>query len=163
MDCYSVSPHSFFFVFYDFFQNYLCRFYFLILSWLRIIITICGESIVAFLTNYCGLLQCFLHIVFFMFFSKTIFVDFIFLILSWLRITITSKTKSCEESIVAFLTKHCGLLIIVFPNMVFFSFFVMIFSKIIFVDFIILILSWLEFSFIIFSLKHCGLIQYFST
>ena len=64
-------------------QNYICRFYFLILSWLRIIITLYGKSNVAFFINYRGLLQCFPRMFFFnVFFSKIIFVDFIFLILS---------------------------------------------------------------------------------
>jgi hypothetical protein len=46
-------------------QNYICRFYFLILSWLRIIITIYGKSNVAFFINYRGLLQCFPRMFFF--------------------------------------------------------------------------------------------------
>ena len=50
------------------------------------------------------------HGFFMFFFSKFIFINFIFLILSWLRSTITSETKSCGENIVAFHTKHCGLL-----------------------------------------------------
>ena len=58
--------------FYDFLQNYLFLFYFLILSWLRITVTICEESIVAFLANYCGLLQCFVSYSFFFVFSKII-------------------------------------------------------------------------------------------
>ena len=88
------------------------------------------------------------HCFFVMVFSKTVFVEIIFLILSQSRITITSKAKSCGESIVAFLTKHCELLQC-FSTRVFFLFFcvfffVMIFSKIIFVDFIFLILNWLR-------------------
>jgi hypothetical protein len=54
----------FLFFFYDFLQNYLFWFYFLILSWLRITVTIYEESTAAFLANYCGLLQCFFHMVF---------------------------------------------------------------------------------------------------
>jgi hypothetical protein len=34
-------------------------FYFLILNWLKITVTICEENTVTFLANYCGLLQCF--------------------------------------------------------------------------------------------------------
>jgi len=48
-----------FLFFYDFLQNYLILFYFYILSWLKITVTICEESTVTFLANYCGLLQCF--------------------------------------------------------------------------------------------------------
>jgi len=93
--------------FYDFLQNYLFLFYFLILSWLKITVTICKESIVTFLENYCWLLQCFFphdfFYVFVMFFPKIIFVNFIFYILSWLRIAIISKYKF-------FLTKQYGLI-----------------------------------------------------
>jgi hypothetical protein len=76
-----VFLYMIFFVFvflFIFFQNYLCRFYFLILSWLRITVTICGKSTVAFLANYCGLLHCFFPHGFFLFFSKIVFVNFIF-------------------------------------------------------------------------------------
>jgi hypothetical protein len=48
-----------FLFFYDFLRNYLFLFYFLILSWLKITVTICEENTVTFLANYCGLLQCF--------------------------------------------------------------------------------------------------------
>jgi len=93
--------------FYDFLRNYLFLFYFLILSWLKITVTICEESSVTFLENYCWLLQCFFphgfFSVFVMFFPKIIFVNFIFKILSWLRIAIPSKYKF-------FLTKHYGLI-----------------------------------------------------
>jgi len=54
--------------FYDFLRNYLFLFYFLILSWLKIIVTICEENTVTFLENYCWLLQCFFpHGFFFLF------------------------------------------------------------------------------------------------
>jgi hypothetical protein len=93
--------------FYNFLWNYLFLFYFLILSWLKITVTICEESTVTFLENYCWLLQYFFphgfFSVFVMFFPKIIFVNFIFLILSWLRIAIISKYKF-------FLTKHYGLI-----------------------------------------------------
>ena len=104
----------------------------------------------------------FSHIVFFMFFSKIIFVNFIFLILSWLKITITSKAKSCGENTVTFLTKHYGLIqffLTWFFSSFFCVFFVIFFFKIISVDVIFLILSWLEFNFVI-KLnmwgKHCN-------
>jgi len=44
-----------------FFSPKLSFFYFifLILSWLKITVTICKESIVTFFENYCSLLQCF--------------------------------------------------------------------------------------------------------
>ena len=48
-----------FLFFYDFLWNYLISFYFLIVSWLKIAVTICEENTVTFLANYCGLLQCF--------------------------------------------------------------------------------------------------------
>jgi hypothetical protein len=110
-------------------------FYFLILSWLKITVTICEQSTVTFLANYYGLLQCFFPHGFFLFcyfFSQIFFVNFIFSILSWLRIAIISKYKF-------FLTKHYGL--IQFFLTWFFSsffcvfFFVIFFSKNIFVDF----------------------------
>jgi len=81
-------------------------FYFLILSWLKITVTICEESTVTFLENYYWLLQCFSHMVFFLFllcFSLKLSVNFIFLILSWLRIAITSKYNF-------FLTEQYGLI-----------------------------------------------------
>jgi hypothetical protein len=53
--------------FYDFLRNYLFLFYFLILSWLKITVTICEESTVTFLKNYYWLLQCFFPHSFFMF------------------------------------------------------------------------------------------------
>ena len=119
----------------NFLRNYLFLFYFLILSWLKITVTICEESTVTFLENYCWLLQFFFphgfFSVFVMFFPKIIFVNFIFLILSWLRIAITSKYKF-------FLTKHYGLiqffLAWFFFQFLVFSFFVTFFSKIIFVE-----------------------------
>ena len=129
-------------------------FYFLILSWLKITVTICEEITLTFLENYCWLLQCFFPHGFFLFcyfFSQIFFVNFIFSILSWLRIAIISKYKF-------FLTKHYGL-IQFFITWFFFSFFcvfffVIFFSKIIFVDFF-LILCWLEFNFVI-KLNHVG-------
>ena len=71
----TVFLHMFFFVFIFlyFLQNYLFRFYFLILSWLRITVTICDESAVVFLTNYCGLLQCFFPHDFLLFFLCVFF------------------------------------------------------------------------------------------
>ena len=103
-----VSPHDFFFVFlfffcYDFFQNYLCRFFFnikLVENYNYNKTKSCGENIVAFLTKHRGLLQCRSTWFFFlMIFFKIVFVDFIFLILSWLRITITSKAKLYREAL----------------------------------------------------------------
>jgi hypothetical protein len=143
----------FFCFFYDFLRNYLFLFYFLILSWLKITVTIYEESTVIFLANYCGLLQFFSHMVLFcfvMFFLKIIFVNFIFQILSWLIIVITSKYKF-------FLTKHYGL-IQFFLTWFFSSFFCVFFfcniffpklsSSILF----FLILRWLEFNFCVFFL-----------
>jgi len=104
--------------FYDFFQNYLCRF-FLILSWLRIIITIklnhMGKALLVYSQNTVNCYNISLN-GFFMIFSKIVFVDFF------------------EESIVVFITKHYQLLQRFF-SWVFFP------SKIIFVD-LFLILSW---------------------
>jgi hypothetical protein len=63
----TVFHHMFFLFlfFYDFLRNYLFLFYFLILSWLKITVTICEKSTVTFLANYCGLLQCFFSYSFF--------------------------------------------------------------------------------------------------
>ena len=58
----------FFFFLFLFLKIIFVDFIFLILSWLKITVTICGESTVAFLANYCGLLQCFFPHVFFCFF-----------------------------------------------------------------------------------------------
>jgi hypothetical protein len=48
--------------------------------------------------------------VFFMIFSKIIFVDFIFLNIELVKNYNYNKAKSYEESVVVFLTKYCGLL-----------------------------------------------------
>ena len=48
-------------------------FYFLILSWLKITVTICKESTVTFFENYCSLLQYFSHMVFCIIFFKLSF------------------------------------------------------------------------------------------
>ena len=47
---------------------------------------------------------------FVIFFSKIIFVDFFFFILSWLEFNFVIKLNHVGESIIVFLTKHCGLL-----------------------------------------------------
>jgi len=77
-----------------FFKNYLCRF-FLILSWLKIIITIklnhIGKELLFSSQNTLDCYNIFLN-GFFMIFSKIIFVDFI------------------GENTVVFITKHCQLL-----------------------------------------------------
>jgi hypothetical protein len=58
----------FVFVFFMIFSKIIFfLFYFLILSWLKIIVTICEEIIVPFLANYCRLLQCFFIWFFFLF------------------------------------------------------------------------------------------------
>ena len=58
----------FLFLFVFFLKIIFVDFIFLILSWLKITVTICGENTVAFLANYCRLLQCFFPHVFFCFF-----------------------------------------------------------------------------------------------
>jgi hypothetical protein len=50
----------------------------------------------------------FSHVIFFMIFSKIIFVDFFFNI-ELVKNYNYNKAKSYEESVVVFLTKHCGL------------------------------------------------------
>ena len=82
---------------------------------------------------------CFFVFFFVMIFSKIIFVDFFFNI-KLVENYNYNKTKSCGENIVAFLTKHRGLL----QCRSTWFFFLMIFFKIVFVDFIFLILSWLR-------------------
>jgi hypothetical protein len=125
-------------------------FYFLILSWLKITVTICEENTVTFLENYCWLLQCFFPYGFFFcfcyVFPKNYLCQFYFLNIK--------LVKNCNYKF--FLTKHYGL-IQFFLIWFFFSFFcvfffVIFFFKIIFVDFF-LILSWLEFNFVI-KLNH---------
>jgi hypothetical protein len=121
------SPHGFFLFlfFYDFLWNYLFLFFYFIL---KITVTICEESTVTFLANYCGLLLCFFSYGFFLFFHKIIFVNFSFWILSWLRIAITSKYKF-------FLTKHYGL-IQFFLTWFFSSFFCVFFCNIFFQNYL---------------------------
>jgi hypothetical protein len=108
MNCCSVFPCDFF---YDFFQNYLCRFFFfnieLVKNYNYNKAKSYEESVVVFLTKHCGLLQSFSKWFFILFYwekrysfphktlsiatmfflmgffpSKIIFVGF-FLILSW--------------------------------------------------------------------------------
>jgi len=105
VNCCSVFP-------YDFFQNYLCRFFFnieLVKNYNYNKTKSYRESVIAFLKKHCELLQC-LSKWFFYDFSKIIFVNFI------------------GKNTVVFLTKHCQLLQR-FSSWVFFP------SKIIFVGF----------------------------
>ena len=95
-----------FFFCYDFFQNYLYRFYFFNIELVDNYnynykkTKSCGENTVAFLTKHCGLLQYLPTWFFFSYeFFKIIFFDFIFLILSRLKISIISKAKSCGETL----------------------------------------------------------------
>jgi hypothetical protein len=123
VNCYSVSPHSFFycffqncfsilffnielvdnyncgfshktlwiatvfshmFFFYEFFQKFICRFYFFNIELVE------NLALIFFSLKHCGLLRCvvtcffsfFVCFLFCMIFFKIIFVDFIFLILS---------------------------------------------------------------------------------
>jgi len=122
--------------------------FFLILSWLRIIIIIklnhmrktlsffsqntvdcynislngflfyfIGENTIVFLTKHCQLLQCFFSCVFFL--SKLSLLIFFNiklvenLALYFFLLFINRKAKSCGESTVSFLTKHCRLLQII--------------------------------------------------
>ena len=75
---FSFFPTFPFFLFIFFFQNYLCRFYFLILSWLKI--SLCNF----FPLKYCELLWRFptWFFYFIFLFFIILFFDFIFLILS---------------------------------------------------------------------------------
>jgi hypothetical protein len=139
--------------FYDFFQNFLCWFYFfnieLVENYNYNKAKIMWEKHYSFPNKTLGLLQYLPTRFFFSYdFFKIVFVDFIFLILSWLRITITSKTKSCGEAL--YLSSQNTVYCYSVSNKVFFfsfflCFFVMIFFKIISVDFIFLILGWLRF------------------
>jgi hypothetical protein len=52
----------------------------------------------------------FSHMIFFMIFSKIIFIDFIFLIIELVKNYNYNKARSYEGNVVIFLTKHCGLL-----------------------------------------------------
>jgi hypothetical protein len=56
-----------FYFFMIFSEIIIFLFYFLIWSWLKITVTICEESTVTFLANYCGLLQFFFSYDFFLF------------------------------------------------------------------------------------------------
>jgi hypothetical protein len=65
-----INRGSTWFFCYDFFQNYLCRFYFfnieLIENYNYNKAKSYGKSIVAFLIKHCGLLQCLSHSFFFL-------------------------------------------------------------------------------------------------
>jgi len=78
VDCYSVSPQGFFPS-----KIIFILFYFLILSWLKITVTICEKNTITFSENYCPLLQCFFPYGFFYNFFQIILFNFIFLILSF--------------------------------------------------------------------------------
>ena len=124
MGCYCISLHGFFC--YDFFQNFLCQFYFfnieLVENYNYNKAKIMWEKYYSFPNKTLGLLQYLPTRFFFSYdFFKIIFVDF-FLILSWLRITITSKTKSCGEAL--YLSSQNTVYCYSVSNVVFFSFFV---------------------------------------
>jgi hypothetical protein len=76
---FSYNTFLFFLFLFFFLKIIFVDFIFLILSWLKITVTICGESTVAFLANYCGLLQCFFPHVFFIFFFSNCLCQFYFL------------------------------------------------------------------------------------
>ena len=123
------------FFFYDFLQNYLFLFYFLILSWLKITVIICEENTLTFLENYYWLLQCFFPHGFF-----SVFVIFFPKIICQFYFLNIKLVKNCNYKF--FLKKHYGL-IQFFLTWFFFSFFCVfffcnIFFKIIFVNFIFL-------------------------
>jgi hypothetical protein len=92
VNCCNVFPHDFFKIF----SKIIFVDFFLILSWLRIIITIklnhMGKALLFSSQNTMDCYSISLNGFFFMIFSKIIFVDFI------------------EENTVVFLTKHCQLL-----------------------------------------------------
>jgi hypothetical protein len=102
---------------YDFFQNYLCYFYFFYIKLVE------NLSLYFFSLKYCGLLQSFPTYFFLLWIFLKLSLSIFFLILSRLRI-IT----------VYFLTKHYRLLQC-FPTWFFFLSFFCFFSKIIFVVF----------------------------
>jgi len=117
-----------------FFKIVFVDFIFLILSWLRITITIklksCGKNTIAFLTKH---LDCYSispqGFFFLMIFFKLSLLIF-FLILSWLRITIISKTKLCGETL--YFSSQNTVYCYSVSNMVFFSFFCVFFVMIFF-------------------------------
>jgi hypothetical protein len=88
VDCYSVSPHGFFPS-----KIIFILFYFLILRWLKITVTIFEESTIIFLKITVNCYSVFSHMVFFIIFFKLSFLILFFLILSCLWITITSHYK----------------------------------------------------------------------
>jgi len=81
LDCYSISPQGFFFLL--FFQNCLCWFFFLILSWLRITITSktksCGEALYLSSQNtvYCYSVSNMVFFSFFVFFLLWFFLNYL--------------------------------------------------------------------------------------
>ena len=112
MNCYSVFPCDFFMIFS---KIIFFLFYFLILSWLKITVTICEENTVTFFENYCSLLQCFFpHGIFYNFFQIILF-NFIFFNI---KLFVNYNYKSLQirlnhvgwGSTVACITKHCELL-----------------------------------------------------
>jgi hypothetical protein len=128
-------------------QNYLILFYFLILSWLKITVTICKESTVTFFENYCSLLQCFFpHGFLYNFFSNYLFQFYFFNI----KLFVNYNYKSLQirlNHVGKHYSFHHKILWIatVFSTWFFFPFFgvcfVIFFSKIVSV---FLILSWLR-------------------
>ena len=73
VDCYSVSPHGFFPS-----KIIFILFYFLILSWLKITVTICEESTITFLKITGNCYGVFSHMVFFIIFFQIILFNFFF-------------------------------------------------------------------------------------
>jgi hypothetical protein len=78
------------------FFKIVCRFYFLILSWLII-------TIVVFLTKYYGLIKCFLTCLLFLFFYE-FFQNFIY------RFYFFNIELGKNLALLFFSLKHCGLL-----------------------------------------------------
>jgi hypothetical protein len=100
-------------------------FYFLILSWLKITVTICKENTVTFFENYCSLLQCFFpHSFLYNFFSNYPFKFYFFNI----KLFVNYNYKSLQIRL-NHVRKHCSFhhktlwIAIVFPTWIFFPFF----------------------------------------
>ena len=148
MNCYSVSPRGFYVFFNDFFQNYLCRFYFFHIELIENYN--CGfphkTLWIAIVFPYISLFSLFLWFLFFYDFFQNCLCCFYFF-----------NIKLIENLVLYFFSlKHCGLLQL-FPT---WFFLIMIFSKLP-VNSIFLILSCLRITTVYLLTKHNRLLQCF--
>jgi len=137
VDCYSVFPHVFF---YEFFQNFICRFYFFNIELVENLV------LLFFCFKHYGLLRCVVTCFFSFFFVFSFLYDFF---QNYFCRFYFFNIELIKNLALLFFFFKTFWIATVFPHMFFFSFFLcflfcMIFSKFIFVDFIFLILSLLK-------------------